>query len=146
MTLKQMTSIGYLSTYHQTDQNLSTFQIKITPFEEQGRTYPIYLSNQPDRSKPISTFYTNPFQMKKLLRNLALTLSTYPISQTDQNLSTHHHQPDYTNPFQMKKTPSEKQYSPYPIYLSHQPDRSEPINTSSSARLYQSIPDKKNSF
>ena len=43
----------------------------------------------------------------------------------------------------MKKTSSEKQYSPYPIYLSHQPDRSEPINTSSSARLYQSIPDEK---
>merc|ERR1712215_451884 len=75
--------------------------------------------------------------------NIALTLSTYHISQTDQNLSTHLHQPDYTNPFQIKKTPSEKQYSPYPIYLSHQPDRSEPINTSSSARLYQSIPDKK---
>ena len=43
----------------------------------------------------------------------------------------------------MKKTPSEKHYSPYPIYLSHQPDWSEPINTTSSARLYQSIPDEK---
>ena len=43
----------------------------------------------------------------------------------------------------MNKTPSEKQCSPRPIYLSHQPDRSEPINTSSSARLYQSIPDEK---
>ena len=103
MPLKQMTSIGYLSTYHiiQTDQNLSTFQIKITPSEKQGRTYPIYLSNQPDRSKPINTSYANQFQMKKTdsESNLALTLSTYPISQTDQNLSTHHHQPDYTNPF-----------------------------------------------
>merc|ERR1712083_65580 len=58
--------------------------------------------------------------------SLALTLSTYYISQTNQNLSTHLHQPDYTNPFQIgKKTPSEKQYSPYPMYLSHQPDRSE---------------------
>merc|ERR1711915_576225 len=66
------------------------------------------------------------------------------------------HQPDRSEPINTsssarlyqsildkKKTPSEKQYSPYPIYLSHQPDRSEPINTSSSARLYQSIPDKK---
>ena len=89
-----------LSTYHirQTDENLST-QL-----------------HQPD--------HTNPLQMKKLLliSNEARTLSTYHISQTDQNLSTHLHQPDYTNPFEMKKTPSEKHYSPYPIYLSHQPD------------------------
>ena len=35
------------------------------------------------------------------------------------------------------------QYISYPTYLSHQPDRSEPINTSSSARLYQFIPDEK---
>ena len=76
--------------------------------------------------------------------SLALTLTTYHINQTDQNPLTYLHQPDYTNPFQMKKTPSEKQYSPYPIYLSHQPDRSETINTSSSARLYQSNPDEKN--
>ena len=117
-----------LYTYHisQTDQNLSTHL------------------HQPD--------YTNLFQMKKLLlkSNIALTLSTYHISQTDQNLSTHLHHSDNTNPFHLKKTSSEKQYSPYPIYLSyqldwsvsHQPDRSEPIYTSSSARLYKSIPDE----
>ena len=83
--------------------------------------------------------------MKKhlLKSDITLTLSTYHTSQTNQSLSTHLQQPDYTNPFQMKKTPSEKQYSPYPIYLSHQPDRSEPTNTSSSARLYQSIADAK---
>ena len=87
--------------------------------------------------------------MKKLLlkSSIALTLSTYHISQTDQNLSTNLHHSDNTNPFHLQKTSSEKQYIPYPIYLSyqpdrsvsHQPDRSEPIYTSSSARLYQSI-------
>ena len=110
-----------LSTYHisQTDQNLST---------------------QSHQSN-----YTNPFQMIKLVlkNNIALTLSTYHISQTAQNLSTNFHHSDNTNPFKMKKTSSEKQYNPYPIYLSHQQDRSEPINTSSSARLYQSIRDEK---
>ena len=35
------------------------------------------------------------------------------------------------------------QYSPYPIYLSHKPDRSAPIYTPSSARLYQSVLDEK---
>ena len=90
--------------------------------------------------------------MKKFLLKsiIDLTLSTYHISQTDQNLSTNLHHSDNTNPFHLQKTSSEKQYIPYPIYLSyqpdrsvsHQPDRSEPIYTSSSARLYQSIPDE----
>ena len=78
-----------------------------------------------------------------LKSNISLTLFTYHISQTNQHLSTNLHQPDFANPFQNKKTPSDKQRSTYPIYLSHQPDRSEPTNTSSSARLYQSIADAK---
>ena len=101
MPLKQMTSIGYLSNYHiiQTDQNLPNFQIKITPSEKQGRTYPIYLSARPIKTYQHILYQSIPDEKTASESNLALTLSTYPISQTYQNLSTHNHQPDYTNPF-----------------------------------------------
>ena len=65
-----------------------------------------------------------------LISNIALTLLTYQNSQTTQNLSS---QPDFINPLQI--TPSDKQQSSYPIYLSHKPDEKEPISIFTLAKL-----------